>query len=78
MATAYHKWLIQLCRGDTDCIALQLAHDCWEQNPQALELVQATGDKPIYQRQTFYKAAKLILTKNEENTANDGVVRAGR
>lgn len=64
--TAYTKWLLQITRGDKDCLALQLAHDCCERNPQALELVAATGDK-AFTRRTFFKAAKLIIETYGKN-----------
>jgi hypothetical protein len=63
MQTAYVQWLLQITHGDRDCLALQLAHDCCERNPQAFDLVAATGDKE-FKRQTFYKAAKQILEAN--------------
>ena len=67
--TAYIKYLLRITQGDKDCLALQLAHDCCERNPQAIDLVAATGDK-AFTRHTFYKAAKLILEANETNTVD--------
>jgi hypothetical protein len=64
--TAYVKYLLQITQGDKDCLALQLAHDCCEQNPQAIDLVAATGDK-AFTRHTFYKAAKLKLEANDND-----------
>lgn len=64
--TAYIKWLLQITRGDVDCLALQLAHDCCMHNAQALDVVAATGDT-AYKRGTFYKAAKLIIANNEQS-----------
>jgi hypothetical protein len=63
--TAYHRWLLQHCKGDVSCIALQLAHDTAEQNPQAFDVLALTGDVK-YSRATFFKAAKLIIKANEK------------
>jgi hypothetical protein len=57
---AYHKYLIERSNGDPDVIALRLFFDAREQNQMAFELLEMTGDE-AYTRDTFVKAAKLIL-----------------
>jgi hypothetical protein len=59
---AYHKWLIERSGGDIDVLALRIFLDARDQNPMAFELLELTGDK-AYTRETFIKAAKIILTK---------------
>jgi hypothetical protein len=58
--TAYHRWLIEHCHRDTDLLALQLAHDATQQNPQAFTLLETAGVK-VYNRAGFYAAAKYLL-----------------
>lgn len=53
------KWLVREC-PDRESLAEQLFADCREQNPQAFELVNATGDKS-FSPETFYKAADIVL-----------------
>jgi hypothetical protein len=58
--TAYHKYLWNLCEGDLQILASLIFKDIVsDQNPQAFDLLAATGDK-MYTPETFYRAANLI------------------
>jgi hypothetical protein len=57
--TAYHKWLLELCHRDLDLLALQLAYDCTQHNPQAFELLEMAG-VTVFTRAGFYVAAKWL------------------
>jgi hypothetical protein len=64
--TAYHKWLLEHCHRDTDLLALQLAHDATEKNPQAFTLLETAGVK-VYNRAGFYMAAIYLLKQERTN-----------
>lgn len=60
--TAFHKWLMKVTGGDVVTLAELLTHEIINnQNPQAFDLLQATGDKN-YTPQTFVKASELVRT----------------
>ena len=60
--TAFHKWLMKITGGDAVMLAEQLTHEVVNnQNPQAFDLLEATGDKH-YTPQTFLKASELLRT----------------
>ena len=58
--TAYHEWLIKTCKRNKNLIIHTLKRDCNNNNPQAFDLLEATGDKE-YTLETFAKAADLLL-----------------
>jgi len=58
--TAYHQWLIANSQGDHDELVQLLKRDILDQNPQAFELLETTGDEK-FTGETFEKAAKLLL-----------------
>lgn len=65
--TAFHKWIYHLFRDDVDSTSAYLFLMVTDQrNPQAMELLSQTGDS-IYTKDTFDKAAKLLITMVEEN-----------
>ncbi len=57
---AYHKWLLQISKGDRDLLMVAIARDYFKQNEMAFDLIELTGEK-TYDHNTFYKAADLIL-----------------
>lgn len=57
--TAYHRWLLKHYQTENE-LASRLLYDIVEQqNPQAFDLLNKTGDK-IYNQDTFLKAARLL------------------
>jgi hypothetical protein len=73
MVTAYEKWLVkqadfqELTSTDPELdakqifIAQTLIGDCMQQNPQAFDLVAKVGDDAGFTKETFYKAAKMVI-----------------
>lgn len=58
--TAFHHWLMKATDGDEKRIAHFLRGEViFERNPQAFELLEATGDI-TYTNDTFEKAARLV------------------
>lgn len=58
--TAYHKYLFKITEGNPVRLANQLVSDVVnDQNPQAFELLEQTGDIE-YTPETFIKAAKIL------------------
>jgi hypothetical protein len=67
--TAYVKWLLQITRGDKDCLALQLAHDCCTGNAEAQKLLKdELKANPRLTRFSFYNVASQILKDNAHET----------
>ncbi len=67
--TAFHKWLMRESDGNVVKLAGLIHNEIVNnQNPQAFELLDATGDVR-YDEHTFVKAAKLlnqIINKNSQ------------
>lgn len=58
--TAFHRYLIRETDGDEKNIVQVLRFlVVYERNPQAFELLEATGDV-TYTNETFEKAARLV------------------
>jgi len=57
--TAYHKWLMQTAKSDVGIISQLIKRDVMQQNPQAFELLEATGHKN-FTSATFDLAAKIV------------------
>jgi hypothetical protein len=75
--TAYFSWLNRESGGDVNKLASIIKHDVTEDNnPQAWDLLTATGDKSFTQ-ETFLKAAKLIKSLYE-SVVNEGTMISKR
>ncbi|MBK9936699.1 MAG: hypothetical protein IPP05_21930 [Cytophagaceae bacterium] len=60
--TAFYRWILKVTGGDTDNIVSLLKHEILNnQNPQAFDLLAATGDNSCT-HETFVKASELIKT----------------
>lgn len=58
--TAFHRWLIQITGGNIKLLTEVLKYEILNnQNPQAFDLLKATGDKN-YTPETFVKASEFV------------------
>ncbi len=58
--TAYHKWLMQLSKGDKDIIVHLLQRDLLQQNGQTFDLLESTGHQN-FKKETFELAADILI-----------------
>jgi len=69
-ATAFHKWLFIKTKGHPVAVANELVNQVVNnQNPQAFELLELTGDRE-YTPETFVKAAKILCDLCNEFSPN--------
>ena len=68
--TAYHRYLWSKCEGHPVALANELVSNVVnDQNPQAFDLLELTGDIE-YTAETFVKAAKLLTEIIGEHSPN--------
>ena len=63
---AFEEWLIENYKDEESIAGELYAQTLLYQNPQVAEILERTGDK-AYTKETFFKAARLLLKEEEES-----------